>query len=280
MASDHAAAVALAEGAGNGLQEIFDLVGGVERPQAGLWRAYRLGRQALGDRFKVEQLNEVVLEIFARTQDLARELVAAAARQGVETARAQLATYGMPSRSIDTATLEGQTLEALMGSIGSQLRQVVVQYAVTGDALLIIGDGTRVGALGPAPSAALLTQWLTTTHQAAFAQAVAASPRAARFRRQAVATLSKRTTLCCLAVHGQVVGLDEPFTLTGTPRFADQLMHAPFHHYCRTVEALVPADQARDQVTQQMRAGANAEIAARAQGSSTQRQRSPTALTP
>ncbi len=58
------------------------------------------------------------------------------------------------------------------------------------------------------------------------------------FQKQAIATIDERTTDCCLRVHGQVQPIDEPFELTGTPRYADEVQDPPFHWYCRTSEAL------------------------------------------
>lgn len=53
-------------------------------------------------------------------------------------------------------------------------------------------------------------------------------------KRQAIATIGPRTTDTCLRVHGQIVGVDEPFTLTGDPKFASQMMGPAFHWGCRT----------------------------------------------
>lgn len=58
------------------------------------------------------------------------------------------------------------------------------------------------------------------------------------YKRQAIAAIDERTTETCLLVHGQVKPLDEPFKLRGTPRFADEIMRPPFHHYCRTAQSL------------------------------------------
>ena len=59
-----------------------------------------------------------------------------------------------------------------------------------------------------------------------------------KYQKQAIATIDERTTDCCLRAHGQIQPLDEPFHLTGTPRFADEVQDPPFHWYCRTSEAL------------------------------------------
>lgn len=84
------------------------------------------------------------------------------------------------------------------------------------------------------------------------------------YRRQAVAAIDKRTTRCCLAVHGQIVGIDQPFTLTGTPRYASKLMSPPFHWRCRTSVVLYhEAFERVGQSTEQMRRAAKQELAQR-----------------
>ena len=89
-----------------------------------------------------------------------------------------------------------------------------------------------------------------------------------RWRKQAIAALDERTTDCCLRVHGQIKDLDEPFHLTGTPRFADEMQHPPFHWFCRTVETLwVEQFEQAGITTKEMRAAANAELKAREDGS-------------
>lgn len=80
-------------------------------------------------------------------------------------------------------------------------------------------------------------------------------------QRQAIATMSPETTDCCLRVHGQIVDIDEPFTLTGTPRFADQLMHPSFHWNCRTSIAMYhPIFEQGGLTTANMRANAQIEL--------------------
>ena len=83
-------------------------------------------------------------------------------------------------------------------------------------------------------------------------------------KRQAIAALDERTTDCCLHVHGQIVAMDEPFRLTGTPRFADRMMRAPFHWHCRTGLSLWhPSLEEVGVPTSEMRAAARAELEAR-----------------
>ncbi len=80
-------------------------------------------------------------------------------------------------------------------------------------------------------------------------------------KRQAVAVVASNTTDCCLRVHGQVVGVDEPFRLTGEPRFASEMMHPPFHWNCRTAAAAWhPRFEAGGLTTVNMQASAKAEL--------------------
>jgi hypothetical protein len=65
-------------------------------------------------------------------------------------------------------------------------------------------------------------------------------------------------------VNGQVVGIDEPFHLTGTPRWADDMLRPPFHWYCRTAVAPIHRDEVNDSTTVKMREAAQAELKARA----------------
>jgi hypothetical protein len=57
--------------------------------------------------------------------------------------------------------------------------------------------------------------------------------------------------------------MDEDFTLTGTPRFADRVHAPPFHWNCRTAIALVPRRYVDDELTGQMRSAAWQELDAR-----------------
>jgi len=108
---------------------------------------------------------------------------------------------------------------------------------------LILGDGGRVGALGPAPVAVETMRWVTSLAATAYLTNIAirltTSNQTEQFGRQAVASDDSRTTECCRRVDGQIVGMNEPFRLTGTPRYADQKMAPPFHDHCRTSVALV-----------------------------------------
>lgn len=81
-------------------------------------------------------------------------------------------------------------------------------------------------------------------------------------RKQAVAVIAGNTTRTCLAVHGQIRDVDEPFTLTETPRHADEMMYSPFHWRCRTSTTTYhPIFEENGGLnTQEMRSAARSEI--------------------
>ena len=75
------------------------------------------------------------------------------------------------------------------------------------------------------------------------------------YQKQWISTIDERTTDCCLRAHGQIQPMDEPFQLTGTPRYADEVQDPPGHWYCRASEALyhesfeqigIPTEKMRD----------------------------------
>lgn len=82
--------------------------------------------------------------------------------------------------------------------------------------------------------------------------------------KQVVASIQANTTETCLRAHGQVRPLDDNFELTGEPRFADAMMHTPFHWRCRSaIAAWHPAFERGTLTTAAMRASAAEELARR-----------------
>lgn len=83
-------------------------------------------------------------------------------------------------------------------------------------------------------------------------------------RKQWMASIGPRTTNCCLRAHGQIVDVDQPFTLTGTPRFAREMLSPPGHWNCRS--SIVMWHESFEQgalPTSKLRDDARAEIARR-----------------
>jgi hypothetical protein len=81
-------------------------------------------------------------------------------------------------------------------------------------------------------------------------------------QKQAIAVIGENTTDCCLRAHGQIQPNDQPFTLTGTPRFADEMMYCPFHWNCRSSIAMWhPVFERSGLTTANMRKSADAQLA-------------------
>lgn len=86
-------------------------------------------------------------------------------------------------------------------------------------------------------------------------------------KKQAIAVIGQNTTDCCLRVHGQIQPNDQPFILTGTPRFVDQMQMPAFHWSCRTSIAMYhPVFERSGLTTANMRKSAEAQLAKGASG--------------
>jgi hypothetical protein len=129
----------------------------------------------------------------------------------------------------------------------------------------ILGDEERAGVLRASEIALTAGFWATALVWDAFDYWTQSYSGGTTFQKQAVAALDNRTTECCLEVHGQVQPLDQPFKLTGTPRFADEVDWPAFHWNCRTSGVLyLPGYD--DGITEKMRQSADFFLAERAKG--------------
>jgi len=182
---------------------------------------------------------------------------------GSLSARHQLSAYGVtpPEEARDYEYI-ALASDAVMETYQAQHGQIIALLAAGVGAALIVGDQRRQGALRPAPVIRTAADWSMRSHAAAFVQTVEAVPDAPYFQRQAIAAVDSRTTDCCLRVNGQIVELDEPFHLTGTPRYADHMMNPPFHNFCRTSPALYQADY-DNRLTERMQNASREELGRR-----------------
>lgn len=268
MASrEHERAVKLALRTGRELKKLFDQMGNVRHPNGRLLSAYRQARRALRgkitDRVAVAQ---IIDELRRAIRQNTLEQMAAARQLGILQARTELAIYGLPNAALPIAANIG--LDVVMSAFETQITQVRA-FAEDGDERMVLGDDERVGVLAPGPVSLVSARWLVATAVIAHGAMLKTNlgSRSDEYVRQAVAAIDERTTNCCLKVNGQTTGIDEPFTLTGTPRYAREQMRPGFHDYCRTSVALVPAGEADDDLTERMRAAGAAELRAREDGS-------------
>lgn len=267
MADEHERAVKEALRTSELFKQLIARLGTKEAPRGRILVAYRNARRALkGAEGDVAAMREILAELRATLLTIAQDTLWEAGQRGVTQAQVQIGLYGLP------AGLDGYTptteLSSWMAQIDAQLAAVYGLAQTGRDWSAIIGDENRIGALSPAPTIQQGAGWLAIAGVTAVGIAtLAAIDRGGardEFGKQAVAAIDERTTECCINVHGQVVPMDGRFTLTGTPRYADEMREPPFHWYCRSATALVRMRDADDALSRSMRNAAIEEANARA----------------
>lgn len=267
----HTRAVRLALSSGDELGRLFAKLGNSEHPRGAVLSAYRQARRAFKGASRISPL--VVMETFASLRGEVTTAVTSALTEATAYSIAQaekmLAIYGLGSpvlSSTDTTT----ALAVVLASVTMQ-ENAVSWLILSGDVDIerIIGDGTRVGLLSPAPvnreAANVLAGAMGAVGMGGMLGALDRRGAKGDFLKQAIAAIDHKTTDCCLRAHGQAVPMDKPFRLTGTPRYADELEWVPFHWYCRSSVALVNVADVQDALTQEMREAGDAELIARAE---------------
>lgn len=242
------------------LKRLVAQLGTAAHPRGRLLAAYRQTRRALIG--QTDDRGALLLALADLRQAVAAAVglaLVAAAEAGQLQAAAEIAAYDLPQVGVETPAAliaESGAAVAVLATYDAQAAQVRGLAAAGMGEAAILGDAARIGALAPALVLRESARWLTAIANRSAEQSMARSlqiaGRRGEFGRQAVAVIDKRTTNCCLRVHGQVVGLDEPFRLTGTPRYASEMMHPGFHDYCRTVEIRVPLELAAGETTQRL----------------------------
>lgn len=248
------------------LDAVMAFLGTKEYPRGRVLSSYRSAIHALRNiirskgypMYRMMSLARDVMDGLQRdVRAVVEEAILKGTEVGKELARKQLSFYGLSSADIpDDRIAKSAQLMAVLAEVNVQTTALLALLASQEDESLIFGDDNRTGILRPssviqrAASAALMAA------SSAFLKAVGTREvEAGGFKKQAVAALDERTTDCCLRVHGQIRELGEPFHLTGTPRYADDLDRPPFHWYCRTCLVLYK-DSFDDGLTESMRSGA------------------------
>lgn len=237
MATELEQAIRSAEKASREIKRLFDRLGNKEHPRGELMTAYRSARRQIASNALDLAIVLGVMGALRRDVDaIVGSVLLAAAAIGFEQARRDTGIYGLPFVTQPVTTVVEQA--AVVAILDAQIAQVRA-LTVVGDKALIIGDQERVGVLSPGRITNEAARWITTiavgSHMAHMLRST--SGRQDEFGRQAVAVIDERTTQTCRNVNGQVVGLNEPFRLTGG--FAGSMMNPPFHPACRTTVAMV-----------------------------------------
>lgn len=266
-------------------------LGSAEHPRGRVLSAYRNARRSMATAYRQGQTRRTgaALETLRELQYTLRAIGAESIPQAVDigqaSAQAQTQAYQQNGTDV-SAPAEAPDILALAAGwnavVDGQIATVQAMILANAEQELILGDDERLGMLQPAPVQREGSRWLAYAMAMGILawlmgrdgerplvgyRVVTSGPligqrKEVEFRRQAIAAIDERTTDCCLRVHGQIVGLKEKFTLTGTPRFADKMRDPPFHWYCRTSVALYQ-DEHDDGMTAEMREAAGAELKAR-----------------
>lgn len=258
------------------LQRLFwSIIGTADHPRGDLLAEYRVARRTLAEILKRAgpRMDAEIAELLANLRRNVEAIIVDGIRQAADLGRTsaekQVAAYiadGVVVRTANDPADLAPVVDAVRGAIETQVRQVQTLAAMNEAPEIIIGDDTRLGALQPGPVGRELGRYLASAQSLGMeAWLVGRDGRLAgeiEFQRQAIAAIDQVTTDCCLRVHGQVVGLEEEFHLTGTPRFADRIMRPPFHWWCRTSTALYRKFY-EDGLTTEMRDASRAELEAR-----------------
>lgn len=229
-------------------------LGTAAHPRGQLLSAYRNARRAMETALKGNQqqriiaANEVLQGLSNNARGVILTAVTASVALGIESADVQISAYfdeGETAQIVRQRANVNQLATAPTAQLTQQLTAVAALIVAGAASSEIVGDGTRLGLLQPAPIQNELARWMRQGVSSGFNDWIfgdVGSRRPLPFMRQAVAGIDERTTDCCLKVHGQIVGIDEPFKLTGTPRYSTEQHDPPFHPYCRTSVALYLPD--------------------------------------
>lgn len=284
----HETAVKQALRAGDDIDRLIARLGTAQHPRGAVLTAYRNAERGMRDVLggsgprKAAEAAEVMGGLQRELSTTAADVLNEAVRVGQRNAAAQAQAQGLGGGllgSLGAAFDIAAMIAAWMAVVDQQRAAVTALVATGADEDEILGDGQRAGVLRPGPVVAEGSRWVasavTGAMIAAFLEIIRRSggggaagpgrPGAGQteWYHQAVAAIDERTTDCCLQVHGQVQPLDKPFQLTGTPRYADELDHPPFHWYCRSAEAMLHRSQVGDDLTREMEEAARAERVAR-----------------
>ena len=286
MSKAHEQAIKNALDTSDDIDTLFAKMGSAAHPRGAIVALYRSAVREIDQNLDNPTAVREILQslrtrlIMAYTQLLNDAASAGSARGERDIVITDLAQAGTPDANPSNIVQSARA--AIEAVVDSQIKQIYAQINMGADKAVIVGDEGRVGLLSPAVALLVGRQLIAAVVNRSKSERLIAAATNVRgivlpstsqlarvgvYKRQAIAAIDERTTDCCLRVNGQIVGLDEMFKLTGTPRFADKLTDPPFHDACRTSVALIHEDDVDDKLTREIREASQAEIKAREDGS-------------
>lgn len=292
MSKAHERAIQNALDTGDDINALFDKLGSADHPRGVIMSLYRSFLREVEPHLDNPPVVREMLRTFktrltvAFTQVFEQAAVVGANRAERDIARNDIVENSALLPDPILSQLTQPARDAISAAIDAQLNAVYAQLAMGRDPVSIVGDNGRVGLLSPSSllkiGKRIVAEMVSSARDQRLREAFSGgfggigglilpnaniAAKSEVYKRQAIAAIDERTTDCCLRVNGQVVGVDELFRLTGTPRYADKMADPPFHDYCRTSVALVHEDDIDDKMTSDMKKAAIAEIKAREDGS-------------
>lgn len=224
---------------------LYRWLGTKEHPRGRVLSAYRQARRAMRQAYREEGTARRVaaLEVLRELRETLRDIVGGsindAVELGVHSAQEQVRQYEEAGIVVPVAMEMADRWMLEQGwwdTTDGRLSAIRALIGTDAEEEILLGDDGRLGVLQPAPVQRDGGWWIPYAVGLAWSVWIG---KGAEYDRQAVAVLDKRTTDCCRQVDGQVVKMNEPFHLTGVPRYADNMMSPPFHDWCRTSVALI-----------------------------------------
>ena len=260
----HRKALEVAVEAQTDLTRILSSMGSRVRPDGVIYSAYSRARRLISANAQDKSAVEDIIANFRESIEAQiAALINAGADLGYDSADKSTEIYGLRtpkgSRGELPAIRRTEAIAIAMGIVDTQLNSTRLLIASgNDDPETIIGTDQQPRHFNPAVTArevsALVPALMLSAWDLYVSYAVTERGLPFDFYKQAIAALDNRTTDTCIGVHAQYQPVDDPFILGG--EFPGEKLYPPFHYWCRTVTALVLAQDVEDEMTELMRESA------------------------
>ena len=259
------------------LNDLFERLGVGLDQRGQIQTAYRNNnraiRSALMEDQKYQAVHEVAAGLRSTVKNALQDVLTQAQQEGLDDAAQQLGFYGVKTRPDYNRVLAQQVdyaAGAVLARLDAQIAQAEAIVLADLDPEIITGPNeAQYGIFKPGEVLAAGAFWITALAIEAWSWLIDnhSGPAAdgLQFKKQVIAAIDHHTTECCLMAHGQIVGMNEKFHLTGEPRFDDYMAWTPFHWYCRSSIALY-SPLFENGITDKMRSSADLVLSERARG--------------
>lgn len=243
--------------AANQLQaDMFLALGGSENPGGSITSVYSVSNIALRNAVSLTGLEAQLSQVDEIMRTL-RQSVASASRASINDslafgrryANTQLDIYNLPKPGNPTeamldrrAEMRSAALQDITERVDTQHAQIRALLTVGGEEEIILGNEEHKGVLRDSSVIPSVIFYISTLLWNSFDLEILHANQLGKatltYLKQAISVLDKRTTECCLRVHGQTQRFDTDFLTTGIPAYADRQEGPPFHARCRTAIVL------------------------------------------